>query len=118
MTHDRALVLAAPREKVGWSPGMALRFGERYYRLAAINAGSHVAPTFGGDTIYAWSEVLEKAPLPGRADVGALRMRSIAAKDCPCGEWPGKGADGKYHPSVVLDLDYWVLMPRQTRARR
>jgi 2-methylfumaryl-CoA hydratase len=34
------------------------------FRLAAINAGSHVGPTFGGDTIYAWSEVLEKAALP------------------------------------------------------
>ena len=83
------------------------------FRVAAINAGSHVAPTFGGDTIYAWSEVLEKAPLPGRADVAALRVRSIAAKDCPCGEWPGRGSDGKYHPAVVLDLDYWLLLPRR-----
>src|SRR4029077_2489333 len=39
------------------------------FRLAAINAGSHVAPTFGGDTIYAWSEVLEKAALPGHTDL-------------------------------------------------
>jgi 2-methylfumaryl-CoA hydratase len=83
------------------------------FRVAAINGGSHVAPTFGGDTIYAWSEVLEKAELPGRRDIGALRVRTIAAKDCPCGEWPGKGADGKYHPAVVLDLDYWLLMPRR-----
>jgi 2-methylfumaryl-CoA hydratase len=83
------------------------------FRVAAINAGSHVAPTFGGDTIYAWSEVLEKAPLPGREDVGGLRVRTIAAKDCPCESWPGKQADGKYHPAVVLDLDYWLLMPRR-----
>jgi 2-methylfumaryl-CoA hydratase len=83
------------------------------FRVSAINAGSHVAPTFGGDTIYAWSEVLETAPLPGRSNVGALRVRTIAAKDCPCGAWPGRGADGKYHPAVVLDLDYWLLMPRR-----
>jgi 2-methylfumaryl-CoA hydratase len=83
------------------------------FRLAAINAGSHVAPTFGGDTIYAWSEVLEKAPLPDRDDVGGLRVRTIAAKDCPCDSWPGKQADGKYHPAVVLDLDYWLLVPRR-----
>jgi len=83
------------------------------FRVAAINGGSHVAPTFGGDTIYAWSEVLEKAVLPGRDDIGALRVRTIAAKDCPCDSWPGKGADGKYHPAVVLDLDYWLLMPRR-----
>lgn len=83
------------------------------FRMAAINAGSHVGPTFGGDTIYAWSEILETAPLPGRHDLGALRLRTIAAKDCPCAGWPGKGTDGKYHPAVVLDLDYWLLIPRR-----
>jgi 2-methylfumaryl-CoA hydratase len=82
------------------------------FRVAAINAGSHVGPTFGGDTIYAWSEVLEKAALPGRDDLGALRVRTIAAKDCTCESFPGKGPDGKHHPAVVLDLDYWLLMPR------
>jgi 2-methylfumaryl-CoA hydratase len=83
------------------------------FRVAAFNAGSHVGPTFGGDTIYAWSEILETAPMPGRSDLGALRVRTIAAKDHPCGDWPGKGVDGKYHPAVVLDLDYWLLMPRR-----
>jgi 2-methylfumaryl-CoA hydratase len=83
------------------------------FRVAAVNAGSHVGPTFGGDTIYGWSEVLETAALPGRDDVGALRLRTIAAKDHACGDWPGKQADGKYHPAVVLDLDYWLLMPRR-----
>jgi 2-methylfumaryl-CoA hydratase len=83
------------------------------FRVAAVNAGSHVGPTFGGDTIYAWSEVLETAPLPGRSDLGALRVRTIAAKNQSCADWPGKEADGKYHPAVVLDLDYWLLMPRR-----
>jgi 2-methylfumaryl-CoA hydratase len=83
------------------------------FRLAAFNAGSHVGPTFGGDTIYAWSEVLETASLPGRTDVGALRVRTVAAKNQGCGDWPGKQVNGKYHPAVVLDLDYWLLMPRR-----
>jgi 2-methylfumaryl-CoA hydratase len=83
------------------------------FRVAAINGGSHVGPTFGGDTIYAWSEILEKAALPQRNDIGALRVRTIATKDCPCTEFPGKGADGRYLPAVVLDLDYWLLMPRR-----
>jgi len=83
------------------------------FRVAAFNGGSHVAPTFGGDTIYAWSEILERAELPRRKDVGALRVRTYASKDCPSTEFPGKGADGKYHPAVVLDLDYWLLMPRR-----
>ncbi len=44
------------------------------FHIAAINGGRHVAPLFAGDTVYAWSEVLEKAELPGRTDVGALRV--------------------------------------------
>jgi 2-methylfumaryl-CoA hydratase len=87
------------------------------FRIAAINGGRHVAPCFAGDTVYAWSEVLAKAPLPGRADVGALRLRTIAAKDRRTSDFPGRGADGDYDAAVVLDLDYWVLMPRPTADR-
>jgi 2-methylfumaryl-CoA hydratase len=82
------------------------------FRLAAINGGRHVAPSFAGDTIYAWSEVKEKAALAERADVGALHLRTVATKDHPCADFPDTGADGKPHPAVVLELDYWVLMPR------
>ena len=32
--------------------------------IAAINAGAHANPTFAGDTVYAWSEVLERIELP------------------------------------------------------
>ena len=84
------------------------------FRIAAINGGTHAAPSFAGDTIYAWSEVLEKAPLPGRKDVGALRLRTVATKDRPCADFPDKGTDGKRDPAVVLDLDYTVLMPRRS----
>lgn len=83
------------------------------FRMAAFNSGSHVGPSFGGDTIYAWSEILERAPLLGRADIGALRVRTIATKDVSCESFPTKNVDGKYHPAVVLDLDYWLLMPRR-----
>jgi len=82
------------------------------FRIAAINGGRHVAPSFAGDTIYAWSEVKEKAALAERADVGALHLRTVATKDQACAEFPDTGADGKPHPSVVLDLDYWVMIPR------
>lgn len=80
--------------------------------IAAINGGSHANPVFAGDTVYAWSEVLDRIELPDRDDVGALRLRTVAAKDHPCADYPLKGADGKYDPAVVLDLDYTVLMPR------
>ena len=80
--------------------------------IAAINGGSHSNPTFAGDTIYAWSEVLDQIEIPGRKDVGALRLRTVAAKDHPCADYPLKDNKGKYHPAVVLDLDYTVLLPR------
>ena len=83
------------------------------FRVAAINGGRHASPTFAGHTIHAWSEVLEKIDLPDRADVGALRLRTIATKDKPCAEFPLTGPDGKPDPAVVLDLDYTVLMPRR-----
>jgi 2-methylfumaryl-CoA hydratase len=82
------------------------------FRIAAINGGRHVAPAFAGDTIYAWTEVLDRRPLPGRDDVGALRLRTVATKDRSCADFPLAGADGEDDPAVVLDLDYTVLMPR------
>jgi 2-methylfumaryl-CoA hydratase len=81
------------------------------FRIAALNGGRHVAPCFAGDTIYAWTEVRDKAEIAGRSDVGALRLHTVAAKDHPCADFPDRHGDA-YHPAVVLDLDYWVLMPR------
>ena len=83
------------------------------FRIAAINGGSHTAPIFASDTVYAWSEVLEKLPLPGRADVGALRLRTVALKDCPAAAFAYRDEEGRYETVVVLDLDYTVLMPRR-----
>ena len=75
--------------------------------MVALNGGAHANPCFSGDTVRAWSEVLDKAETdaPG---VGAVRLRLVATKG-KIGEW--KTDDGKYHPSVLLDLDYWALMP-------
>jgi 2-methylfumaryl-CoA hydratase len=81
------------------------------FHVAAINGGRHVAPLFAGLTVFAWSEVLSVADLPGRTDVGAIRLRTIATKDKPCTDFPLKRGDD-YDPAVILDLDYWVLMPR------
>jgi 2-methylfumaryl-CoA hydratase len=83
------------------------------FKLAAINSGAHTNPTFAGDTIHAWSQVLDKAELPGRNDLGALRIRMVATKDKPCADFPSKGEDGKYDANVTLDLDCWILMPRK-----
>ncbi|MEO1537035.1 MAG: MaoC family dehydratase [Pseudomonadota bacterium] len=77
--------------------------------IVGLNGGSHVSPLFSGDTVCAWSEVLDKAETsaPG---VGALRLRLVAHKP----EAPPldlRGEDGKYLPGVLLDVDYWVAMP-------
>jgi 2-methylfumaryl-CoA hydratase len=82
------------------------------FHIAAINSGRHVAPLFAGDTVFAWSAVVETATLPGRDDVGALRLRTVATKNRPCADFPlREGAD--YEPHVVLELDYWALTPRR-----
>lgn len=80
--------------------------------VAAINGGTHANPTFAGDTIYAWSEVLERIELPGRTDIGALRTRLVAVKNRTAADFPLRTEDGRYAPDVVLDLDLTVLVPR------
>ena len=83
------------------------------FRVAAINGGRHVAPVFAGDTLYAWSEVLERLPLPGRDDLGALRLHTVAVNDRTCADFPLRTSAGDYDPAVVLELDYTVLLPRR-----
>ena len=51
--------------------------------------------------------------VPGHKDLGALRLRTVATKDKACADFPYKDAEGKYDPSVVLDFDYTVLMPKR-----
>jgi len=80
-------------------------------QMLAINAGSHTAPLFAGDTVYAWSGVLDKAELS--ESVGALRLRLVAVKDQNPGDFALKNSDGKYAPGVLLDFDYWAAIPRR-----
>ena len=42
--------------------------------------------------------------------VGAIRLRLVAHKGAP-GDTTLKGEVGKYAGHVLLDLDYWALMP-------
>ena len=78
--------------------------------IIAINAGTHAGPLFAGDTVYAWSEVLDKAELSDTT--GALRLRLVATKDHPCAAFPLRADKGAYEPSVLLDFDYWAAIPR------
>ncbi len=81
-------------------------------RVAAINGGRHCAPTFAGDTIYAWSRITDTHEVPKRDDVGALRIRTIAAKDHDQMVFPA-AEEIKAMPFIVLDLDFTVLIPRR-----
>jgi 2-methylfumaryl-CoA hydratase len=76
--------------------------------IVGLNGGAHANPCLSGDTIRAWTEVLDKAPTsaPG---VGAIRLRLVATKGGA--PFDLRGEDGKYLPTVLLDLDYWALMP-------
>jgi 2-methylfumaryl-CoA hydratase len=76
--------------------------------IVGLNGGAHANPCLAGNTVKAWSEVLDKAETsaPG---VGAIRLRLVATKGGNPFEL--KGPDGKYLPDVLLDLDYWALMP-------
>jgi 2-methylfumaryl-CoA hydratase len=75
--------------------------------VVGLNAGAHANPCFAGDTVRAWSEVLDvaKTDLDG---VGLIRLRTVATK----GEaFALRGEDDKYLPDVLLDIDYWAVMP-------
>ncbi len=80
-------------------------------KLAAINGGRHVNPLFAGDTVFAWSQVLDKAEIA--KDCGALRLRLVATKNQPCADFPDKNAEGNFPDSVILDFDYWAVLPRE-----
>ena len=79
------------------SPWPALSFnGLANAPISAINAGAHASPAFAGDTVYAWSEVPDKAE--------TLRQVSV---HCGCG-WsapiatPCAGMMGSTRPGFQL----------------
>ena len=99
---------------VGISLARALSFNglANAQLMLAINGGKHVNPLFAGDTIFAWSQILDKALLAPK--VGALRVRLVATKNQPCADFPGRVVSDKPHPAVILDFDYWVAIPARS----
>lgn len=93
---------------------------ENAMNIVAINAGTHANPSFAGDTIYTFTEVLDSWPLttsdhaaayaPG---LGALRLRMVGVKNINATEIKEVKQPNGYHPNVVLDLDYTVLIPKR-----
>ncbi len=75
--------------------------------LVGLNSGAHANPCFANDTVRAWSEVLDLAKTDV-AGVGLIRLRTVATKGAA---FTLRGEDGKYLPDVLLDIDYWAVMP-------
>ena len=87
---------------------------ENAFAVAAIHAGSHANPTFAGDTLYCRHEVIGRDKVPGRQDVGALRLRMIATKNLSMANLPP--LESERNAAIVLDLDYSVLIGRRQNA--
>jgi len=93
------------------SLGRALSFNglENAQIITAINGGTHVNPTFAGDTIFAKSEIIDKFEEISD-NCGALRVLLTVAK---------KSIDNSFNiydqipeELVVLKFDYWALIPK------
>ena len=81
--------------------------------VLALNGGTHAAPAFAGDTIYGWSEIVDKAVLDGRSDVGAVRVAHYVAKNHRADDMQAYDEAGKLRPHIILHLDVWLAIPRQ-----
>jgi 2-methylfumaryl-CoA hydratase len=84
-------------------------------KIAAWNGGTHAEPTFAGDTLRAFTQVVERAEIAKRSDVGALRLRLHAVKNVTTAELATVPPllSGTRDRRLVLELDYWVLLPRR-----
>lgn len=88
---------------------------ENILGVLAINAGSHVAPTYAGDTVCCATTVTGRIDLdhPG---VGALRLRTVTSTNLAGSQhivFPGEGSARGDAKGIVLDLDYTVAIPKK-----
>ncbi len=98
---------------------------ENALSIAAINAGTHANPSFAGDTIYTFTEVLDSwalknspaAPSANAHGLGALRLRMVGVKNMNAAAIKEVKQFNSYHPNVVLDLDYTILMPKKPSSK-
>ena len=76
-------------------------------KICAIHSGKHSSPTFSGDTIYAWSKVLEKKVI--NENIGTLKIRTLASKNNSKMIFP----DEKLPDNIVLDIVYSIIIPKK-----
>ena len=97
--------------------GLENRSGDRRDEL-----GRARQPCYAGTTIYSYTDVLETHAL-GDAPAGALRLRLVArqgrrsvrrSRTSRCASPTARGGE-RYNPRVLLDMDYFELMPKRGR---
>lgn len=118
LTNGKPLIYGGVPISLGYA--MALNGFDNRLGIAAINAGAHTAPVYSGDTVYAFTDVVEKVELDEK--VGALRLRMIVLKnEDPASfsdpasfviQTPDERGRLRHHSSIILDLDYWELVAR------
>ena len=81
------------------------------FKVVAINGGTHASPCFAKTTVFAWSKILDKVEVT--ESIGAMRVRTNGIGDAQAYQFQHTNTDGKFDPSVLLSLDYWVLVPRK-----
>lgn len=104
------------------STAWALAFSglENVLGMLGWNGGSHANPCFAGDTVYAFSDVLDKAEVPDQPGAGALRLRLCATKNLDPERQriairitDEKRGGERYASELLLDLDLWALIPKK-----
>ncbi len=81
------------------------------FKVVAINGGTHASPCFAKTTVFAWSKILDKVEVTD--SIGAMRVRTNGIGDAQAYQFQHTNSEGKFDPSVLLSLDYWVLVPRK-----
>lgn len=90
---------------------------ENALQVVGVNSGVHSNPTFAGDTIYTRTEIIDKFEHDNFSGAGILRLRQLGIKNTPSAliENVTSEKNGKkiYDPSIVLDIDYFVVIPKR-----
>src|SRR6056300_1297117 len=90
---------------------------ENTIQILGVNSGTHSNPTFAGDTIYCRTEIRDKLELSQFNGAGVLRLRQFGFKNKPGSKiseiTTEKNGKKIYNSNTVLDIDYFVLIPRR-----
>jgi len=106
-----------PGEKIDHVDGCVLEEAEHMMatRLWQNTARVHFDPAARGGAprlIYG-GHIISMARALSFNGLGNAQLRLVAVRNAPAGEMILRGEDGKYAPGVVLDFDYWALLPRR-----